>query len=73
MESGTLAFGLLNFFGALVQGTGDFLERLATDPELQKNTLARYDKLKRTAKPSVRILQSSPQLMHSFSNIRSSA
>jgi len=51
MEGGTLAFGLLNFFGALVQGTGDFLERLAIDPELQKNTLARYDKLKRTAKP----------------------
>jgi hypothetical protein len=51
MEGGTLAIGLLNFFGALVQGTGDFLERLETDPELQKNTLAGYDKLKRTAKP----------------------
>jgi hypothetical protein len=51
MEGGTLAFGLLNFFGALVQGTGEFLERLAADPVLQKNTLARYDELKLTAKP----------------------
>ena len=51
IEGGTLAFGLLNFFDALVQGTGDFLERLAVDAVLQKNTLARYDKLKRTAKP----------------------
>ncbi len=51
MEVGTLAFGLLNFFGALVEGTGEFLERLAADPVLQKNTLTRYDKLKLTAKP----------------------
>jgi hypothetical protein len=51
IESGTLAFGLLNFFDALVQATGEFLERLQADAVLQKNTLARYDKLKRCAKP----------------------
>jgi hypothetical protein len=51
IENGNLAFGLLNFFDALVQATGEFLERLQADAVLQKNTLARYDKLKRSAKP----------------------
>jgi hypothetical protein len=50
-EGGTLAFGLLNFFDALKAGVEDFLETLATDAVLQKNTLARYEKLRTTAKP----------------------
>jgi hypothetical protein len=50
-EGGTIAFGLLHFFGALVDGTGAFLERLETDAALQSNTLARYDELKRSARP----------------------
>jgi len=50
-EGGTLAFGLLNFFEALKAGVEDFLETLAIDRALQKNTLARYDELKTTAKP----------------------
>jgi hypothetical protein len=50
-EGGTLAFGLLNFFDALKTGVEDFLETLTTDAVLQKNTLARYEKLRTTAKP----------------------
>jgi hypothetical protein len=50
-EGGTLAFGLLNFFDALKAGVEDFLEALATDVALQKNTLARYEELRTTAKP----------------------
>jgi hypothetical protein len=50
LESGVLAFGLLNFFDALAQATGDFLKSLETDTALQANTLARYRKLRQTAK-----------------------
>lgn len=50
-EDGVLAFGLLDFFDALVQATEDFLERLAGDATLQTNTLKRYRELKATAKP----------------------
>jgi hypothetical protein len=50
-EGGTLAFGLLNFFDALKAGAEAFLEALAKDPALQKNTLARYEELRTTAKP----------------------
>jgi hypothetical protein len=50
-EGGTLAFGLLNFFDALKAGAEAFLEALANDPALQKNTLARYEELRTTAKP----------------------
>jgi hypothetical protein len=42
LESGVLAFGLLNFFDALAQATGDFLETLEADTALQANMLARY-------------------------------
>jgi len=50
-EGTTLAFGLLNFFDALVGATGAFLEDLARDAALQGNTLRRYAELKRSAKP----------------------
>jgi len=50
-EGTTLAFGLLNFFSALVGATGDFLEELANNPDLQGNTLRRYKQSKQTAKP----------------------
>jgi len=50
-EGGTIAFGLLNFFEALAQGTADFLEHLAHDALLQKNTLKRYKELREAAKP----------------------
>jgi hypothetical protein len=50
-EGGTLAFGLLDFFEALVQATGSFLENLATDAALQNNTLNRYRDLRASAKP----------------------
>jgi hypothetical protein len=50
-EGTTLAFGLLNFFNALVGATGDFLENLANSPALQGNTLRRYVELKRSARP----------------------
>lgn len=51
LEGGTIAFGLLDFFEALVQGTEGFLEGLATDAVLQRNTLERYKELRGTAKP----------------------
>lgn len=51
LEGSTLAFGLLHFFDALVNGTGAFLEKLATDADLQSNTLRRYEELKQSAKP----------------------
>lgn len=50
-ESGTVAFGLLNFFEALKAGVEDFLERLETNAALQTNTLARYNELRNTARP----------------------
>ena len=50
-EGGTLAFGLLNFFDALKAGVEEFLETLATDATLQKNTLARYEELRVSARP----------------------
>ena len=50
-EGGTLAFGLLNFFDALKAAVEHFLESLETDGVLQKNTLTRYEELRRTAKP----------------------
>jgi hypothetical protein len=50
-EGGTLAFGLLNFFDGFKAGVEDFLETLATDAVVQKNTLARYGKLRTTAEP----------------------
>jgi len=50
-ENGTIGFGLLNFFQALVQGTENFLEELAHNGTLQKNSLQRYRQLRGTAKP----------------------
>lgn len=51
LESGTIAFGLLDFFEALVQGTESFLESLPNDAALRTNTLGRYKELRDTAKP----------------------
>jgi hypothetical protein len=51
VEGGSIAFGLLDFFEALVQGTEGFLESLANDSALQRNTLERYRELRDTAKP----------------------
>jgi hypothetical protein len=48
--NGTLSFGLLNFLSALETATSDFLVKLATDPTLQKNTLALYQNLRGRAK-----------------------
>jgi hypothetical protein len=48
--NGTLSFGLLNFFSALEFATDDFLKKLAVDKKLQESTLARYRKLKNTAR-----------------------
>jgi len=50
-EGGTIAFGLLGFFEALVWGTESFLENLATVEVLQRNTLERYKELRQTARP----------------------
>jgi len=51
LEGGILAFGLLNFFDALVSGTEDFLNRLPADGDLLTNAVSRYEKLRATAKP----------------------
>lgn len=51
LEGGSIAFGLLDFFEALVQATESFLESLANDAVLQKNTLERYKELRETARP----------------------
>lgn len=50
-EGGTVAFGLLRFFTALVEAAQDFLNKLESSAELQGNTLKRYAALKATAKP----------------------
>lgn len=51
LEKGTLAFGLLNFFDALVAGTEDFLNCLPAGGDLLTNSIIRYEKLRATAKP----------------------
>jgi hypothetical protein len=48
---GALSLGVLDLFEALVQGTEDFLDKLSADTVLQRNTLARYSSLRRSAKP----------------------
>lgn len=50
-ENGTIAFGLLNLFDALVQGTENFLKAITNDMELQENALKRYSTLRETARP----------------------
>jgi hypothetical protein len=50
-QNGTLVFGLEDFFQALNTGVEDFLKKLEADVPLQKNTLNRYNKLRKTAKP----------------------
>jgi hypothetical protein len=47
---GVISFGLLNFFDALTVATENFLEKLLVDVTLQKNTLERYNALKKSAK-----------------------
>ena len=49
-KTGSLIFGLLNFFAALHHGANDFLKKLETEAALQTNTLNRYNKLRKTAK-----------------------
>jgi hypothetical protein len=51
LEKGTLAFGLLNFFDALVAGTEDYLNCLPAGGDLLSNSINRYEKLRATAKP----------------------
>ena len=51
LEGGTLAFGLLNFFDALVAGTEDFLNCLPAGGDLLTNSISRYEELRATAKP----------------------
>lgn len=51
LEKGTLVFGLLNFFDALVMGTEDFLNCLPAGGDLLTNSINRYEKLRTTAKP----------------------
>lgn len=51
LEGGTLAFGLLNFFDALVVGTEDFLNCLPADGDLLTNSISRYEELRATARP----------------------
>ena len=51
LEGGTLAFGLLNFFDALVAGTEDFLNCLPAGGDLLTNSINRYEVLRATAKP----------------------
>ena len=51
LEKGTLAFGLHNFFDALVAGTEDFLNCLPAGGDLLTNSINRYEKLRATAKP----------------------
>ncbi len=51
LEGGTLAFGLLNFFEALVAGTEDFLNCLPGGGDLLTNSINRYEELRATAKP----------------------
>ena len=51
LEGGTLAFGLLNFFDALVTGTEYFLNCLPAGGDLLANSINRYEELRTTAKP----------------------
>jgi hypothetical protein len=51
LERSILAFGLLNFFNALVGGTEDFLNRLSAGGDLLANSISRYEALRATAKP----------------------
>jgi len=51
VKNGALCFGLLNFLDALRSAMEGFLAKLPSDPDLQKNTVKRYSKLKRSAKP----------------------
>lgn len=48
--SGTISFGLLNFFDALKSALTDFLDKLKTDTSFQANVLKRYKKLKSSAR-----------------------
>jgi hypothetical protein len=48
--NGILSFGLLEFFVSLQAATDDFLANLLGNPSLEKNTLARYRRLRASAK-----------------------
>lgn len=51
-NNGVISFGLLNFFDALKSATENFLEHLACEANLHTKALARYNALRRTAKPA---------------------
>ena len=51
IEGGTLAFGLHNFFDALVAGTEDYLNSLPSGGDILTNTRNQYQKLRTSAKP----------------------
>jgi len=50
MKNGTICFGLDNFQNALKYSLDKFLERLSVEIQLQKNTIGRYKKLKKSAR-----------------------
>jgi hypothetical protein len=49
-QGGVVSFGLLNFYQALRHGIEDFLDKLNAGTALQRNTIARYESLRRTAR-----------------------
>lgn len=56
-NGGVISFGLLSFFDALKHATEDFLEHLSGEATLQTNARARYNALKRTAKPATKAVK----------------
>lgn len=52
-NKGTISFGLMTLFSALISGTESFLEDLAVEATLQENALARYKGLRGSVRSSV--------------------
>ncbi len=50
-DRGTISFGLLNLYEALVLATEDFLDNVLNNKMLRENALARYAELRNSAKP----------------------
>jgi hypothetical protein len=53
-EGGSLSFGLLNFVQALQEAVSGFIADLDEESDLQRNVLARYRELRRSAVPNER-------------------
>lgn len=51
-DRGVISFGLLNFFEALKHATENFLEQATHEAKLQTKARARYNALKRSARPA---------------------